>query len=81
MTSILAPMCYFCTHQNPDDQLSCDAFPLGIPRTILTNQTDHRVGTPGDSGIIFEPRDRAAEKSVEEHWNLYRHLAGEETAS
>lgn len=33
----------------------CDAFPRGIPMSILTNAFDHRNAHPGDHGIRYKP--------------------------
>ena len=49
------PMCMGCTHYNPKTpELSCDAFPEGIPLTILLNSLDHRFSAAGDNGVHYE---------------------------
>ena len=63
MTTYLAPICLGCTHlriQQPDQPLTCDAYPNGIPQAILHSGVDHRTPQPGDHGITFEPKDADA---------------------
>ena len=45
--------CVQCRHNRLDG--TCDAFPDGIPMSILTNTFDHRQPHDGDHGIQFEP--------------------------
>jgi len=40
-----------------DVTFACDAFPAGIPASIIENRRDHRKPYPGDRGILFEPRE------------------------
>jgi hypothetical protein len=55
VTSYAAPMCTVCTHYQPTrEQLTCTAFPDGIPQAILYSQVDHRKPVSGDHGIQFE---------------------------
>lgn len=59
MTTVVAPICYGCTHKRPDGpnhELTCDAFPGGIPWDILLSKVDHRKPFAGDGGIAFDPR-------------------------
>jgi hypothetical protein len=53
MTTYLTPMCYSCVHLNPGE-LTCTAFPQGIPDEILDGRVDHRKPMEGDGGILFE---------------------------
>lgn len=46
------PQCMFCKHHHGD--LTCDAFPDGIPEDILLNEFDHVESYDGDNGIQFE---------------------------
>tara|TARA_X000001382_G_scaffold111905_1_gene88926 strand:+ start:695 stop:946 length:252 start_codon:yes stop_codon:yes gene_type:complete len=46
--------CDLCKHLN-DDNITCKAFPEGIPNDIHTSVIDHRNPFPGDNGVIFEP--------------------------
>jgi hypothetical protein len=50
--------CALCRHlhdRRRGEPRTCDAFPDGIPHTILFGDTDHRLSYPGDHGIHFEP--------------------------
>jgi hypothetical protein len=54
-----APMCVFCRHYNRQtEQLTCSAYPDGIPDVILRSVVDHREAYTGDHGIQFEPDPR-----------------------
>lgn len=50
-----APICYSCIHKSKD--LSCTAFPDGIPTPILYNEVDHRNPYKGDGGVRFEQNE------------------------
>lgn len=54
--------CLFCAHYR--GALSCDAFPLGIPPTILKGQHNHRKPYPGDGGIRYEPVEDAPPAAI-----------------
>ncbi len=50
--------CAFCKHLHtatPEEPLTCDAFPDGIPEPIATTKVEHVEPYPGDNGIRFEP--------------------------
>ena len=47
--------CGLCKHLH-DDNITCKAFPKGIPNDIHTSVIDHRNPFPGDNGIMFEPK-------------------------
>lgn len=58
MSSFIPPICYSCIHYNG---LTCEAYPDGIPQSILESTADHRDPQPGDHGIQFE-QDPTKEK-------------------
>ena len=47
-------ICWKCAHKRLGFA-SCEAFPRGIPKTILIGEFDHRKPFEGDNGIQFEP--------------------------
>ena len=51
------PVCTKCKHFHEDDErgLTCDAFPEGIPDSILVDGDKHEGPVEGDHGIRFEP--------------------------
>lgn len=53
--------CLKCRHF--DLNLTCKAFPDGIPEEIMTGQHDHRNPYPGDQGIRYEPVENASNDS------------------
>jgi hypothetical protein len=46
------PLCFRCKHYR--GQITCDAFPGGIPDEILISAVDHKEPYEGDNGIRFE---------------------------
>lgn len=62
MTTYMAPICTGCTHYRGQrgDEFTCDAFPKGIPVSIIHSRDDHRKPVAGDHGIQFEPTDAEA---------------------
>jgi len=51
------PQCANCKHfHNLNKEAdTCDAFPSGIPRLILSNRADHRKQFKGDNDIKYSP--------------------------
>lgn len=49
-----SPICMECKHHNGD--LTCKAFPKGIPEKIIFGSWDHKNPIEGDNGIQFEPK-------------------------
>ena len=43
----------------------CDAFPLAIPLTILTNETPHDRPYPGDLGLQWEAKAKGLRRGGE----------------
>lgn len=54
--------CVLCKHYRAD--LTCDAFPQGIPQRIISGLHDHQEPYPGDHGIRFDPVDDEAAELV-----------------
>jgi hypothetical protein len=50
--SISAPECHRCKHYGGD--MTCLAFPDGIPDAIMGQVVLHREPYPGDNGVVFE---------------------------
>ena len=47
-------LCNRCKHLRRG--ITCDAFPNGIPMSILRNG-EHFLPVPGDTGIVFEEKE------------------------
>lgn len=52
---VIQPLCHTCKHWNFD--LTCKAFPKGIPQGILMNLVSHVHPVEGDGGIRYEEKD------------------------
>lgn len=52
------PICIKCKHLIAREKgpMVCQAFPKGIPDSILFSDLDHRMPVKGDHGIQFEPK-------------------------
>ncbi|MCG7852245.1 MAG: hypothetical protein MIO92_06965 [Methanosarcinaceae archaeon] len=44
--------CMSCIYKHRG-KATCEAFPLGIPKDILSGDNDHRKPLKGDNGIIY----------------------------
>ncbi len=51
---IILAACATCKHKHPG-AAACDAFPNGIPESILSGKNRHDKPYPGDGGIRYEP--------------------------
>ena len=49
------PLCWSCKHYR--ENVTCSAFPKGIPAEILDSEFDHHNPIRGDHGIRFEPKE------------------------
>ena len=52
--TIYTPICYECKHKHKN--LTCKAYPKGIPIGILTGELNHKKPVEGDGGIQFEAK-------------------------
>jgi hypothetical protein len=57
-------LCASCTHL--DENLTCKAFPDGIPVTIVDGNADHREPYVGDRGVRFEQHPRVTSPELED---------------
>lgn len=46
--------CCTCLHKHLNKS-TCDAYPSGIPRLIISGRFNHTIPFEGDHGIHFEP--------------------------
>lgn len=47
------PLCESCRWLSKN--LTCKAFPFGVPQQVLLNEVDHTQPIDGDGGIQYEP--------------------------
>lgn len=52
MTIGASPVCRQCIHYHGN--LTCKAFPEGIPDVVIMDGNDHTKPIEGDHGILFE---------------------------
>lgn len=52
--ALTSPQCHSCKHWRGD--LTCKAFPEGVPQGILLNAIDHTKAVEGDNGIKYEAK-------------------------
>lgn len=50
------PVCHDCAHWNED--LTCKAFPDGIPDIVLYGENDHKQPIEGDHGLQYKKKSR-----------------------
>lgn len=61
------PVCYLCKNKNRED-LTCPAFPDGIPDKIILEGDPHKKPFPNQgNGIAFEAKDDESLKLYREH--------------
>jgi hypothetical protein len=54
VTTVPLPICYSCVHLTAVEyEMTCAAYPDGIPTEILESVVDHRLPYAGDGGIQF----------------------------
>ena len=61
MTTVPLPICYSCVHLSYGPDMTCAAYPSGIPLSIIESRADHRQSYPGDHGITFTQDPEAPE--------------------
>jgi len=49
-------ICQWCARKNPENYLTCEAFPVQIPEVIARGDFDHRSPFVGDNGLTFVQR-------------------------
>jgi hypothetical protein len=54
MNDIEPPICCNCSHKK-QGELSCAAYPAGIPKQIIYSVVDHRKPYKNDHGIQYDP--------------------------
>lgn len=52
-------LCDFCVHRRTVK--TCDAFPKGIPESILNGSVQHNKPYPGDNGIQYKKAETPEE--------------------
>lgn len=57
-------LCDLCKHRLDGFPANCKAYPLGIPKGIVTGVYDHRSAQPGDQNVQFEAKDGVTKEEV-----------------
>ncbi len=61
MTTVI-PICIWCSRYRKD--VTCNAFPDGIPAAIIRSEVDHRQPVKGDHGLRFDPENEQAAQAA-----------------
>jgi hypothetical protein len=58
-------LCDLCKNRLDGFPANCKAYPLGIPKGILSGIYDHRIAQPGDQNVQFEAIDGVTDSEVQ----------------
>ena len=58
-------LCDLCKNRLDGFPANCKAYPLGIPKAIMSGVYDHRIAQPGDQKIQFEAVDGVTDAEVQ----------------
>lgn len=67
MTSRTPAQCRACVRFRAT-HTTCEAYPAGIPLSILVHGADHRAEIPGDNGVRFQQGDSADQRQAFVDW-------------
>lgn len=65
------PLCCFCRRFKKD--MTCKAYPDGIPSGVYTNRLGHFRPMRGDNGIVFEP-EKNTDKNILNFLDEWRNM-------
>lgn len=53
----ISPLCLICARSNSQGEMpvTCEAFPDGIPASILSGEDIHTSSVKGDNNLVFKP--------------------------
>lgn len=63
-----AVRCSNCTHRHGG--LSCDAYPLNIPKSFMERLTSMDFDTPCSGDVYYSPKDGVWLKTGKEYYNV-----------